>query len=159
MADGLIVGSAIVRRVAEAAAKPRAAVLAEIGDYVGELLAALSAGGSLASPTARLQRPVDDCQHHRRQEQPYKQTKLSTARLDATRRKQANGRCGNLRAADLWEQTKSELSTVPLRSSSSAGDSPSREDSGGPSGATGFRRAPLTSSASSSPSRRITLTP
>ena len=46
VADGLIVGSAIVRRVAEAAGKPRAAVLAEIDDYVGELLAALSAGGS-----------------------------------------------------------------------------------------------------------------
>ena len=41
VADGLIVGSAIVRRVAEAATKPREQVLTEIGDYVGELLAAL----------------------------------------------------------------------------------------------------------------------
>jgi tryptophan synthase alpha chain len=41
VADGLIVGSAIVRRVAEAATKPRAAVLKEIGDYVAELLAAM----------------------------------------------------------------------------------------------------------------------
>ena len=41
VADGLIVGSAIVRRVAEAAQKPRPQVLTEIGDYVGELLAAM----------------------------------------------------------------------------------------------------------------------
>ncbi len=41
VADGLIVGSAIVRRTAEAATKPRAQVLAEIGDYVSELLAAM----------------------------------------------------------------------------------------------------------------------
>ncbi len=41
VADGLIVGSAIVRRVAEAAEKPRAQVLAEIGRYAGELLAAM----------------------------------------------------------------------------------------------------------------------
>jgi tryptophan synthase alpha chain len=41
VADGLIVGSAIVRRVAEAADKPRSQVLAEIGDYVSGLLAAL----------------------------------------------------------------------------------------------------------------------
>ena len=41
VADGLIVGSAIVRRVSEAAAKPREQVLAEIGDYVSELLAAM----------------------------------------------------------------------------------------------------------------------
>ena len=41
VADGLIVGSAIVRRVAEAAGKPRAAVLAEIDDYLAQLLAAL----------------------------------------------------------------------------------------------------------------------
>lgn len=40
VADGLIVGSAIVRRVAEAA-KPRQQILAEIGEYVSELLAAL----------------------------------------------------------------------------------------------------------------------
>jgi tryptophan synthase alpha chain len=41
VADGLIVGSAIVRRVAEAATRPRGVVLREIGDYVGELIAAL----------------------------------------------------------------------------------------------------------------------
>ena len=41
VADGLIVGSAIVRRVAETADKPRENVLAEIGDYVGELLSAM----------------------------------------------------------------------------------------------------------------------
>lgn len=43
VADGLIVGSAIVRRIADAAAKPRQQVLDEIGDYLGGLLAALSA--------------------------------------------------------------------------------------------------------------------
>jgi tryptophan synthase alpha chain len=41
VADGLIVGSAIVRRVAEAATRPRAEVLREIGEYVGELLGAM----------------------------------------------------------------------------------------------------------------------
>ena len=41
VADGLIVGSAIVRRMAEAATKPRRQILNEIGDYVAELLAAL----------------------------------------------------------------------------------------------------------------------
>jgi tryptophan synthase alpha chain len=41
VADGLIVGSAIVRRIAEAATKPRDQVLREVGDYVAELLAAL----------------------------------------------------------------------------------------------------------------------
>jgi tryptophan synthase alpha chain len=41
VADGLIVGSAIVRRVAEASTRPREAVLQEIGDYIAELLAAL----------------------------------------------------------------------------------------------------------------------
>jgi len=41
VADGLIVGSAIVRRVAEAATRDRAAVLSEIGEYVEELLAAM----------------------------------------------------------------------------------------------------------------------
>ena len=40
VADGLIVGSAIVRRVAEAAERPRDEVLKEVGDYVAELLAA-----------------------------------------------------------------------------------------------------------------------
>jgi len=42
VADGLIVGSAIVRRVAQAATKPRDTVLQEIGDYIAELLAALA---------------------------------------------------------------------------------------------------------------------
>ncbi len=41
VADGLIVGSAIVRRVAEAHRRPRAEVLRELGDYVTELLAAM----------------------------------------------------------------------------------------------------------------------
>ena len=42
VADGLIVGSAIVRRVAEAATRPRDQVLREIGDYAAELIAALA---------------------------------------------------------------------------------------------------------------------
>jgi tryptophan synthase alpha chain len=42
VADGLIVGSAIVRRIAEAATRPREKVLAEIGDYVAELVTALA---------------------------------------------------------------------------------------------------------------------
>jgi tryptophan synthase alpha chain len=42
VADGLIVGSAIVRRIAEAANKPREAVLKDVGDYVGGLLTALN---------------------------------------------------------------------------------------------------------------------
>ena len=41
VSDGLIVGSAIVRRVAETADKPRAEVLAGIGDYVAERMAAM----------------------------------------------------------------------------------------------------------------------
>jgi tryptophan synthase alpha chain len=41
VADGLIVGSAIVRRIAEAATKPRAEVLKSTGDYAAALLAAL----------------------------------------------------------------------------------------------------------------------
>jgi tryptophan synthase alpha chain len=45
-ADGLIVGSAIVRRIAEAGKKPRDQVLREIGQYVDELLAAMPAGTS-----------------------------------------------------------------------------------------------------------------
>ncbi len=43
VADGLIVGSAIVRRVAEAGTKPRDQTLSEIGDYVSGLLAAMEA--------------------------------------------------------------------------------------------------------------------
>jgi tryptophan synthase alpha chain len=42
VADGLIVGSAIVRRVAEAATRPRDQVLAEIGQFVAELIKALN---------------------------------------------------------------------------------------------------------------------
>ncbi len=41
VADGLIVGSAIVRRVAEAAHKPREQVLRDIAEYVDTLLAAM----------------------------------------------------------------------------------------------------------------------
>jgi tryptophan synthase alpha chain len=41
VADGLIVGSAIVRLIAEAAIKPREQVLDEIDRYAAELLAAL----------------------------------------------------------------------------------------------------------------------
>jgi tryptophan synthase alpha chain len=41
VADGLIVGSAIVRRVAEAAAKGREATIKEVGDYLASLLTAL----------------------------------------------------------------------------------------------------------------------
>jgi tryptophan synthase alpha chain len=41
VADGLIVGSAIVRRIAQAADKPREKVLNEVGNYVAELLASL----------------------------------------------------------------------------------------------------------------------
>jgi tryptophan synthase alpha chain len=41
VADGLIVGSAIVRRVAEAASNPREAVLKDVGEYAASLMAAL----------------------------------------------------------------------------------------------------------------------
>ena len=41
VADGLIVGSAIVRRISESSTKTRDQVLDEIGDYVRELLAAM----------------------------------------------------------------------------------------------------------------------
>lgn len=41
VADGLIVGSAIVRRIAAAAEKPRDQVIRDVGDYVAELLQAL----------------------------------------------------------------------------------------------------------------------
>jgi tryptophan synthase alpha chain len=40
VADGLIVGSAIVRRIAAAADKPREKVLKDVGDFAAELLAA-----------------------------------------------------------------------------------------------------------------------
>jgi len=41
VADGLIVGSAIVRRIAEASTRPREVVLEEVGKYVASLAAAL----------------------------------------------------------------------------------------------------------------------
>jgi tryptophan synthase alpha chain len=41
VADGLIVGSAIVRRIATAADQPREKVLRDVGEYVAELLAAI----------------------------------------------------------------------------------------------------------------------
>ncbi|HUY33832.1 MAG TPA: tryptophan synthase subunit alpha [Pirellulales bacterium] len=44
VADGLIVGSAIVRRLATAASRPRHEVLREVGEYAAELLAALRGG-------------------------------------------------------------------------------------------------------------------
>src|SRR6185436_8203985 len=42
VADGLIVGSAIVRRIATAAEKPRDQVIREVGEYASRLLQALS---------------------------------------------------------------------------------------------------------------------
>jgi tryptophan synthase alpha chain len=42
VADGLIVGSAIVRRIAAAAEQPREKVLNDVGNYVAELLEALN---------------------------------------------------------------------------------------------------------------------
>jgi tryptophan synthase alpha chain len=41
VADGLIVGSALVRRIAEAETKPREAVLKSVGEYASELISAL----------------------------------------------------------------------------------------------------------------------
>lgn len=41
VADGLIVGSGIVRRIAEAAGESRQAAIQKVGDYVAELIAAL----------------------------------------------------------------------------------------------------------------------
>ena len=55
VADGLIVGSAIVRRIATAAEKPRDKVLREVGDYVAELLAALQVAESYES--------TNSCEH------------------------------------------------------------------------------------------------
>lgn len=42
VADGVIVGSAIVRRIAEGLGRPRSEVLREIGDYAATLIAALN---------------------------------------------------------------------------------------------------------------------
>jgi len=44
VADGLIVGSAIVRRIATATERPHAEVVRDVGEYVAELLAALQGG-------------------------------------------------------------------------------------------------------------------
>lgn len=41
VADGLIVGSAVVRRVAKAVEKPRQQVLDEVGDFIGDLVASM----------------------------------------------------------------------------------------------------------------------
>jgi len=46
VSDGLIVGSAIVRRIAETAGRQRDVVLQEVGDYAANLLAALEACSS-----------------------------------------------------------------------------------------------------------------
>jgi tryptophan synthase alpha chain len=50
VADGVIVGSAIVRRIAEGAAKPTAHVVREIGDYAATLTAALNVDGARVRP-------------------------------------------------------------------------------------------------------------
>jgi tryptophan synthase alpha chain len=42
VADGLIVGSAVVRRIAEAGAKSREQVLRDVGEFAGELLTAMT---------------------------------------------------------------------------------------------------------------------
>jgi tryptophan synthase alpha chain len=42
VADGLIVGSAIVRRIAQAGGRPREAVVQDVGQFVAELVAALA---------------------------------------------------------------------------------------------------------------------
>ncbi len=49
VADGLIVGSAIVRRVAEAGQRPRADVIAEIGAYAASLVGALRSSPSASA--------------------------------------------------------------------------------------------------------------
>ena len=46
VADGLIIGSAIVRRLAEAINRPRAEVVREIGQFVGELVKVLENAGA-----------------------------------------------------------------------------------------------------------------
>jgi tryptophan synthase alpha chain len=45
VADGLIIGSAIVRRLAEAINRPRAEVVREIGQFIGELVKVLANAG------------------------------------------------------------------------------------------------------------------
>lgn len=58
VADGVIVGSAIVRRMGEAASRPRHEVLADVGQYVSELIAALNPAGespiTVSSPHDRV---------------------------------------------------------------------------------------------------------
>jgi tryptophan synthase alpha chain len=46
VADGLIIGSAIVRRLAEAINRPRAEVVREIGQFIGELVKVLENAGA-----------------------------------------------------------------------------------------------------------------
>ncbi|MBX9790451.1 MAG: tryptophan synthase subunit alpha [Pirellulales bacterium] len=46
VADGVIVGSALVRRVAEGAGKPREQLVREVGDYAASLVAALATSKS-----------------------------------------------------------------------------------------------------------------
>ncbi len=50
VADGLIVGSAIVRRLAEALNRPRAEVVREIGEFTGELAKVLEGSRETLSP-------------------------------------------------------------------------------------------------------------
>ncbi len=50
VADGLIVGSALVRRLADAASRPRAEVIDDIGRFVAELAAALPAPDPAVKP-------------------------------------------------------------------------------------------------------------
>jgi hypothetical protein len=52
VADGLIVGSAIVRRVAAASTRPRSEVLAEVAEYVRTLADALRGVGAAARSAA-----------------------------------------------------------------------------------------------------------
>ena len=52
VADGVIVGSALVRRLAEAGSKPREQVLAEAGEYIASLIAALEGGQESNSKVA-----------------------------------------------------------------------------------------------------------
>lgn len=54
VADGLIVGSAIVRRIASAANRPKAEVLKDVGEYVASLLAALRPADGFPSPSGQL---------------------------------------------------------------------------------------------------------
>ena len=46
VADGLIIGSAIVRRLAEAVNRPRAEVVREIGQFIGEMVKVLENAGA-----------------------------------------------------------------------------------------------------------------